>query len=69
MSVNHFFPSIGIIQTAAVKMTLKCTVVVVGDALVGKSALIKRLINNEFTEVRPISFPNITHNAPIIEEC
>ena len=51
------------------KMTLKCTVVVVGDALVGKSALIKRLINNEFTEVRPISFPNITHNAPIIEEC
>ena len=41
-------------------MTLKCTVVVVGDALVGKSALINRLINNEFTEVRPISFSNHT---------
>ena len=34
--------------------TIKCTVVVVGDALVGKSALINRLIHNEFHEVRQI---------------
>ena len=34
--------------------SVKCTVVVVGDALVGKSSLIKRLISDEFSQVGDI---------------
>ena len=36
---------------AAVAARMECSVVVVGDAKIGKTALIRRLTKNEFTEV------------------
>ena len=36
-----------------------CTVVLVGDAKVGKSALVNRLINDSFSQVRPYFYYSI----------
>ena len=41
-------------MAAAVAARMECSVVVVGDAKIGKTALIRSLTHNEFTEVGTI---------------
>ncbi len=51
--INRFFKSF-IFQNKMIKMASKtqCTVVVIGDTRTGKTALIQRLLNDKYLEVR-----------------